>query len=132
MDDAFEKITLEYVIKTSPAILFNRLSTPSGLSEWFADDVNVEENVYVFIWDKVEQRAEMVQKKENKFIRFRWLDTDHPDEEERFFEFRINQLEITGETALWVTDCVDSLERADVTELWNRQIDQLMKGMGLV
>ena len=48
MSDQKEKISLEYIFKTSPGILFTRLSTASGLSEWFADDVNIKENLYTF------------------------------------------------------------------------------------
>ena len=61
-----EKFELEYILKTSPAILFSRLSTPSGLSEWFADDVNLEGKIFRFVWDGSEQQAEQVLKKENK------------------------------------------------------------------
>ena len=34
------KYEIEYVIKSSIIILYKRLSTASGLSEWFADNVN--------------------------------------------------------------------------------------------
>ena len=51
------RIDLEYIIKTSPTILFNCLSTPSGLSEWFADDVNIKNDRYTFFWDGSEETA---------------------------------------------------------------------------
>ncbi len=35
------RIELEFSLNTPQHLLFNRLSTPSGLSEWFADNVNV-------------------------------------------------------------------------------------------
>ena len=66
------KFELEYTLNTSPAILYNRLSTPEGLSEWFADDVNLRKGKYTFIWGGSEEEASVVQKKSNKFIRFRW------------------------------------------------------------
>ena len=129
-----EKITLEYIFKTSPGILFSRLSTASGLSEWFADDVNIKENIYTFMWDKTEQTAELLQKKENKTIRFRWLneedDTPTDNEESDYFEFKITVLELTGETALIVTDSVLPEEREDTIELWNEQIEQLRTKLG--
>ena len=83
-----KKIVLEYTLNSSPKVLFPRLSTPGGLSEWFADDVNINGTVFSFIWDNAEQKAEIVQKKENKYIRFRWLDEE--DSESQWFEFRIN------------------------------------------
>ncbi len=129
-----EKISLEYIFKTSPGILFSRLSTASGLSEWFADDVNIKENIYTFMWDKTEQTAEMLQKKENKTIRFRWLDEEDnsptDNEESDYFEFKITVLELTGETALIVTDTVLPEEMEDTIELWNEQIERLRTKLG--
>ena len=80
-----KRILLEYTINSSPKLLFPRLSTPGGLAEWFADDVNVKGKIFTFIWDGSESKAEVLQKKENRYIRFHWLD----DEPETYFEFRI-------------------------------------------
>ena len=71
-----EKIELEYMLNTSPRVLFNRLSTPAGLSEWFADDVNLKDGLFSFVWDGIPQFAEVVSKKDNKHIRFKWIDDD--------------------------------------------------------
>ncbi len=123
-----DKITLEYTINSSPKVLFTRLSTPGGLSEWFADDVNLKGNVFSFIWNAVEQKAEVVHKKENKYIRFRWMDEDDKDS---YFEFRINIDELTGDVALVVTDFVEEDEKEDSIELWNTQISELKHTLGL-
>jgi len=122
-----KKIVLEYTINSSPKVLFPRLSTPGGLAEWFADDVNLQRNVFSFIWDGSEQKAKVVQKKENKYIRFQWLD----DAEEYYFEFRISVDELTGDTALVITDFVDEDEEEDTIELWNTQITELKRIIGL-
>ena len=37
---------LEYPLNSSIKILYERLSTISGLSEWFADDVTLAEKVF--------------------------------------------------------------------------------------
>jgi len=95
-----EKLEIEYIINISPSILFNRLSSPSGLSEWFADDVNLNGKVFTFIWNGSEQEAEQVLRKENRMVRYHWLD----DDPEIYFEFRINVDELTGDTALVVVD----------------------------
>jgi len=129
MSDQKEKIELEFIIKTSPSILFNRLSTPSGLSEWFSDDVNVKGNIYTFIWDGSEQEAELISKRENKNVRFHWLDDEDDD---TYFEFIINVDELTGETALMIVDFAEEDEKEDSIELWNQQIDQLKHGLGSV
>jgi uncharacterized protein YndB with AHSA1/START domain len=81
-----KKYELEYTINSSPRVLFNRLSTPGGLAEWFADDVNLRGEVYTFFWDKSEQKAEVLQKKDNKYIRFHWL---NEEDESSYFEFRL-------------------------------------------
>ena len=71
-----EILELEYLINTSPGILFNRLTTPSGLSEWFADDVNVKGNIFTFRWSNSEQFAEQSLRKENKMVRYTWVEDE--------------------------------------------------------
>ena len=39
---------IEFPIRSSLKILFNQISTPSGLSEWFADNVNLNGKNYTF------------------------------------------------------------------------------------
>jgi uncharacterized protein YndB with AHSA1/START domain len=124
-----KKITLEYTINSSPKVLFPRLSTPGGLSEWFADNVNINGNQLSFFWDKTEQRAIMVQKKENKYVRFRWVDADDP--ESQWFEFRISTDDLTGDTALIITDFAEDDDKDSNIELWNSQIAKLKHVIGL-
>ena len=121
------KIELEYSINSSPKILFTRLSTPGGLSEWFADDINIQGSIYTFIWDGSEQSAELVTKKDNNLVRFKWID----DEDDAYFEFKIHKDELTGDVALIITDFVDDDEKDDTIDLWNRQIDELKHTLGL-
>jgi uncharacterized protein YndB with AHSA1/START domain len=121
------KLELEYMINTSPVILYNRLSTPEGLSEWFADNVNLSKGKFTFIWENTEHEASVVQKKRNKFIRFHWDD----DDEEAFFEFRIRTDELTGDVALLVTDFAEEEEHEDTTGLWDTQIAELKHAIGL-
>ena len=122
------KYELEYTLNTSPSILFSRLSTPEGLSEWFADDVNLKKGKYTFIWEGSEQEAEVVQKKVNKYIRYRWTDDE---DEEAFFEFRIRTDELTGDVALIITDFADDEEKDDAVDLWDTQIAELKHVIGL-
>ena len=122
-----EKIELEYTFNTSARVLFNRLSTPAGLAEWFADDVNLKNGLYSFVWDGSEQFAEVVSKKDNKHIRFRWVEED----EDTYFEFKIQKDELTGDLALLVTDFADPNEKEDTTGLWDSQISELKHALGL-
>tara|TARA_Y100000766_G_C18862433_1_gene583919 strand:+ start:43 stop:414 length:372 start_codon:yes stop_codon:yes gene_type:complete len=121
-----EKYELEFQIRSSVNILFNCLSTPSGLSEWFADDVNCTKNTYTFIWDNSEQEAELITVSNNYFIKFRWL--DFPDN--TFFEFRIEVDEITNDVILKVTDFAEEDEVQEGKDLWTSQIQTLMKHLG--
>jgi hypothetical protein len=121
------KLILEYPMNCSPLVLYPRLSTPGGLSEWFADDVNVDGKFFTFICDKSPQRAEVIQKRDNSFIRFRWEE----EQDNSFFEFRIVTDELTNENALMVTDFVDDSEKKETTDLWNSQISLLKRCIGV-
>jgi uncharacterized protein YndB with AHSA1/START domain len=125
------KIELEFTLNTSPSILFNRLCLPSGLAEWFADDVFMQGNVYTFVWDKIEHQAELVGKKDNKWIKFRWLKNGLPHDEDSWFEFRITPDELTGGVALYVTESLVEDDYDDTVSLWNYQIGELKRNLGL-
>ena len=122
-----EKFEMEYTFNTSPRMLYNRLSTPAGLAEWFAEDVNLKNDLFSFVWDGTEQFAEIISKKDNSHIKFRWLDED----EDSFFEFRIQKDELTGALALIITDFADPGETDDARDLWDTQIAELKHAIGL-
>jgi len=119
------KIQLEYVINCSPKVLYNRLSTASGLSEWFADDVRVQGKRFTFIWNDAEQTAEMTLHKENRLVRYTWI-----DEEDTYFEFKITQDELTNDVSLLVIDFTEDDEQEETAELWNTQIADLKHILG--
>lgn len=125
------KVELEFNFNTSPSILFNRLSTPSGLSEWFADDVNLDGNIFTFIWDKSESKAELVGIKDNKYVRFKWVDDIDPADENTYFEFRITPDELTGGVALYITEFIQDDDTEDAISLWNYQIAELKRNLGI-
>jgi len=120
------KIQLEYVVNCSPKVLYNRLSTASGLSEWFADDVRVQGKRFTFIWDSSEQTAEMTLHKENHMVRFSWVDED----DDTYFEFRITQDELTGDVSLIIIDFTEDDEKEETIELWNSQVADLKHILG--
>ncbi|HKI88712.1 MAG TPA: START-like domain-containing protein [Draconibacterium sp.] len=119
------KIQLEYVINCSPKVLYNRLSSASGLTEWFAEDVRVRGKNFTFIWGGSEQTAEMTLHKENRLVRFTWL-----DEDETYFEFRITQDELTGDVSLIIIDFTEEDEMDETHELWNTQVSDLKHILG--
>jgi len=119
------KLQLEYIINCSPKVLYDRLSTPSGLSEWFAEDVSVQGNRYTFKWKGAEEVADIVMHKENKLIRFSWI-----DEPEIYFEFRITQDELTSDVSLIVTDFSEPEETDEIVHMWNNHINDLKHVVG--
>ena len=120
------KFQKEYIINASDKILFQCLTTPSGLSDWFADDVNVRGNVFTFIWDGSEERAELISKKKDEYVRFKWLDQP----EEKVFEIRIRIDDLTGELALIISDMAEEDELEEAAMLWDKQIDNLKHILG--
>ncbi len=124
-----KKLQLEYIINCSPKVLFNRLSTASGLIEWFADDVRVKGNIYTFVWGESMQDAEKKNHKENKTVRYEWVDSDS-DKTESYFEFIISQDELTNDVSLVVIDFADDDEIEATTDLWGSQITKLKQLLG--
>lgn len=123
------KYELEYTLNCSPKVLFSRLSTPEGLSEWFADDVTVEGDIFTFHWSKTQSSARLALVRENKLVRFEW--TDSGDPASNYFEFRLNVHELTGETALLIIDFAEPEEKEDAIYLWDTQISDLKRALGV-
>lgn len=119
--------TLEYTVRSSPGILFEFLSTPSGLQEWFADQVNQHDGVYSFSWGgSTGEKATVVDKNQDEFIRFHWEDTP----EDEYFEFRIRKSDVTSETVLMVTDFAEKNSIGDESQLWDTQLKDLFHRIG--
>ncbi|TAG30877.1 MAG: ATPase [Sphingobacteriia bacterium] len=119
--------TLEFPVRCSPVILYDFLATPTGLQEWFADKVDEWENVFSFSWDGgVPEKAEIMDKDENKFIRFHWLHT----EKHEFFEFCIEKTEISNQTILIIKDYAEKSEIKDQSQLWEYQVKELFHRLG--
>ncbi|WP_406825454.1 START-like domain-containing protein [Pedobacter sp. KACC 23697] len=121
-----KKFTLEYEVRSSPRILYSFISEPNGLSQWFADDVNFRDQVYTFTWDDEQQKAKLVSIKENKLVKFKWLD----DEPQCYFEMEIVQDELTNDVALSITDFTTDELLAEKKSIWDNQIDYLISVLG--
>ena len=121
--------TLEYLINSSPDILFEFVSTAGGLEKWFAEKVSVKENVFHFFWEKDEiKEARLIALKEREFARFHWLDQA---DTKKYFEFKIQIDDLTSEVALIVSDFADTKEEfEDARLLWNAQIQDLLHALG--
>lgn len=128
MDDKI-KFDIEFPIQASPQLLYQYISTPSGLSEWFSDNVNSRGELFTFIWDDSEEQAKLLSKKTGERVKFRWID----DEEEGlqcYFEIRIQVDEITKDVSLMVTDFAEEDEVDESKMLWVNQISSLKQVLG--
>jgi uncharacterized protein YndB with AHSA1/START domain len=123
-----KKLELEFVVKSSPTILYQYISTPSGLVEWFCDDVNIKGSKrYIFVWDGEENEAELVKRVNGKYVKFKF-NNNPPDE---FFLMEITKDELTGDIGLLITDFVDEDEAEEMTMVWESQVSDLRHALGL-
>ena len=124
-----KEFVIEYDFQSSPQLLFQYLSTPSGLSEWFSDDVNYRGEKYTFFWGESEEYARVLLKKINEKIRFQWI-TEEDDEEDYFFEFKIQMDEITKDVSLIITDFSEEDELEEAKLLWDSLVSDLKQVLG--
>jgi len=124
-----EQFELEYVLRTSPRVLDKLLSTPDGLSEWFADDVVVKDDMYTFHWDGSEEQARLISKKAGEYIKWQWLN-DEEDDLETFFEMKYTIDPMTKVVILTVSDFAEKTEKDEIVRLWESQISDLRRVIG--
>jgi len=121
------KFEMEFPIQVSPNLLYQYISTPSGLSEWFADNVNSRGEIFTFIWEGSEEEAKLLTKKTDDRIKLRWLadeDTSY------FFEMRIQVDEITKDVSLMITDFAEDDEVDEGKMLWDNMVADLKQILG--
>ncbi len=124
-----EKFEIEFLFKTSPKVLDKMISTPSGLSEWFCDDVNIKDDIYTFFWDGSEEEARLLTKKTNSKVKWRWIE-DEEDGNDAYFEIRYEVDPMTKSVLLIVTAFAEPDEMEDAQLLWESQIEDLKRTMG--
>lgn len=121
------KFEVEYSLRTSIKVLYKRLSTASGLEEWFAEEVSKQDDIFEFRWNKNIQKARLLEKEKHESVKFHWLH----DNDECYFSFELEKDELTNDLALIVTDFAEEDEVDDTIELWNKQINVLKRKLGM-
>jgi len=124
------KFELEFPIHSSPAFLYQYLSTPDGLSEWFADNVNSRSDIFTFIWDDSEEQAKRIGYKTNEKIRYKWINDEEDSQSKTYFEFRIQVDALTNDVSLMVTDFADEEDIEESKMFWENQISELKHTIG--
>jgi len=122
---------IEFPINSSPQLLYQYISTPSGLQEWFADIVNSRGEFFTFEWDDTEEHARLASKKTGEKVKFKWID-DNKKDTEYYFELRILEDEITKDVSLMVVDFAIEEELAESKQLWENQVSDLKHVIGSV
>ena len=121
------KYQMEFPIQSSPSLLFQYISTPSGMGEWYADNVNSRGELFTFIWSGSEEQAKLLSSRADERVKFRWLeDEDDP----YFFELRIQVDGVTNDVSLIVTDFAEEDEVEGNKLLWVSMIDNLKQTLG--
>ena len=122
------KFEMEFMVHVSPSLLYQYIATPSGMSEWFADNVNSRGEYFKFIWDGQEEKAKIIKRVGEERARFQW---DYDEDTSKYFEFRIQVDEITKDVSLMITDFGDDEDEVDEQKMfWENQISQLKKVLG--
>ena len=121
------KFEMEFVIRASEDMVFEFVSTESGLSEWFCDDVNIRDGVFTFNWDGQIQQAKLVKELPPISIRYQWMDKNDGS----YFEFKTQKDELTNDISLIITDfAADKADEISAKLLWHSQIDKLLHVLG--
>ncbi|NJM24858.1 MAG: ATPase [Bacteroidia bacterium] len=125
--------TADYEIHASIKMLYPYIQTASGLSEWFADDVTINNNdkTYTFFWDNEAHRARQAAHRTNHFVRFEFLpESEDDDRDPAYFELRLDFNELTQSVFLKVIDYSDFDDLKELQDLWDSLADALRKTVG--
>lgn len=125
------KFVTEYELRASPRMLFPYISTASGLSQWFAAKVNtMPEHHFDFQWDNESHIARQVSIRQNKGIRFEFVNTGENGSDNNYVDFRVDQSELTQSTFLRITDYSATADEDELQDLWDGLIDKLKEIVG--
>ena len=127
-----QKFVGEYPINASRKMLFPYLSTATGLCQWFADDVNINniDKTMIFIVDGDERIAVIDSIKNNRYVRFRFLKDDEKPKQNDTLEFRLEINELTQEVFVRVEEYTESDDLDESYQIWDNLLAQLKEIIG--
>lgn len=128
---AKSKFVYEFEINASKKMLYPYFSTASGLSQWFADDVTVDEDHnFNFIWEGEDHKAKMVSHRINSFVKFVYEDHNGEEKDKSYVEFKLELNEMTQTTFIKVVDYSDFDDKEEQGELWESLLHTLKEIVG--
>lgn len=111
-------------------MLFPYISTASGLAQWFADDVNINEDKdYIFIWDDEPNKAKMVSHRVNSYAKFVFAD-ENGTGDSNYVELKLEENDLTQSTYLRITDYSEMADLEELEDLWESMITTLKEIVG--
>jgi len=122
----------EFEIHASKKMLFPYIFTASGLSQWMADDVTVDEDkIFNFIWEDEDHKAKMVSHRINSFVKFEFLPMNEEEKEDpRSIEIRLEMNELTQMVFIAVSDYNDIDDDEELQDLWESLVYSLKEIVG--
>ena len=123
---ARKKFTLEYIVRSSPTILFEFVTEPDSMAQWFCDHCDSQDDIFIFGWNGVFQRARQEIMADEEMVKYHWEET----KKDEFFSFKVYKSEISNDTILEVTDFAEVKEVKEQSFLWDRQIEDLKHAIG--
>lgn len=133
------KFQTEFEINASKKMLFPYLNSASGLSQWFADDVTInEDKVFNFKWDGDDHKARIVAQRTNNLVKFEFLPengknlhaSDPSEDGASFVEFKLEMNELTQSVFLTVTDYTESDDEEELQDMWESLVQNLKEIVG--
>ena len=129
-----QKVTLEYELNTSSSnVVWNLISTLDGLSSWLADNIEQNGDVITFTWGEVWthheiRSAKIISMEKNRFIRMKW---DDDEEDDDYWEMRIEQSKETDDYLLLITDFADNDDVDGIKDIWNNNMNRMHQASGI-
>jgi uncharacterized protein YndB with AHSA1/START domain len=121
------KVEMEFIMRASPTLIYQFVTTPACLIRWYCDEVEINEDLFSFTWNGNIEDAEMVDDIEDERVRYKWLDADN---EKEYFEFRSYRSDVTQETILEITDYCDQGDEKSTRDWWAQKVNTLKQECG--
>lgn len=120
-------VSMEFLFRASPTIIYKFLTTPDCLIRWFCDDCNLVDDYYTFEWEGEEEIALVLEDIEEEQLMLEWEEAEGSDE---YLDFKIGRSEVTDETILTITTFCDDDEVDQEKQYWATLMEELRRATG--